>query len=263
MKKPFIPFLLIFIFNDSLAQQQFQLAPPLFKYHSVFFKYWVPASLNFRQDGTQIVYTLNNKEPGVNSAVYQKPVIIKKSFTTLKAKVIGKNFLSSETVQATFIKDGLKIKATEQPKANERFLDNGSKTLFDNDGGIGNLHNKNYLGYQLPEVVIKVTLEKKAKIKSVLINFLQDHDSWIFLPQHILLLYLNKKTNVYEMLAQKEISPGRLIKGSSSVFEILKSTKKIKTSELKIILQSVNAMPDGHPGVGKQSWLFIDEIKIY
>ncbi|SRR5258705_7792622 len=263
MNRIFLPGLIILFFNCCHAQQQFQLDAPMLKYSSVFFTGSAIASLKFEQPGTQIFYTVNNKEPTENDAVYQKPILIKKPQTTLKAKVFGNGFIPSETIEATFIKDGLKIKSIQQTRADEKFPGNGQGTLIDNEGGIADLHNKNFLGYQQDSVEINITLEKKEKIDSVLLNFLQDHDSWIFLPQEIKVFYFNKKTKAFELMAKKEISGNTIAKGSSTVFEIVKSPGKLISDKLKIVLKPLQSLPGGHPGEGKQSWLFIDEIKIY
>ena len=263
MKKIFLPVLIILFLNCCYAQQQFQLAPPMLKSGSVFFRGSAIVQLQFAQPGTRIFYTLNNTEPLENDSVYSKPIVIKKSLTTLKAKVFGKGYLPSEIVEATFIKDGLKIKSIEQPGADEKFTGNGPQTLFDNEGGVPDLHNKNFLGYQKDSIEINVTLEKKEKINSVLLNFLQDHGSWIFLPQKIEVMYFDIKKNMYVPMGKKEIPVDTIIKGSSTVYEIIRAGKKISSDKLKIVLKPVQSLPGGHPGVGKQSWLFIDEIKIY
>jgi hypothetical protein len=262
MKKLFLAGLTFLFFHCSYSQQKFQLAAPILKYNSVFFIGSATASLQFAQPGTQILYTLNGEEPTENDLVYQSPIVIKKSFTTLKAKVFGNSYLPSETVQVTFIKDGSKIKSIEQPAANEKFTGNGAKTLFDNEGGIADMHNKNFLGYQQDSIEINVLLEKKQPIHSLLLDFLQDEGSWIFLPQKIEIFYYNNKRKNFEILAKKEIFTDTIINGNSCVFEIIKPHKKINANKLKIILQPLQHIPEG-PGKGKQGWLFIDEIKIY
>ena len=263
MNRIFLLGLIILFFNCCRAQQQFQLAAPVLKYSSVFFTGSATASLKFEQPGTQIFYTVNNNEPTEHDAIYQKPILIRKSLTTLKAKVFGKGFIPSETIEATFIKDGLKIKSIQQTRSDEKFPGNGPATLFDNEGGIADLHSKNFLGYQQDSVEINITLKEKQKIDSVLLNFLQDHDRWIFLPQEIKVFYFNKKTKAFELMVRKEISGNTIAKGSLTVFEIVKSPGKIISDKLKIMLIPLQSLPGGHPGEGKQSWLFIDEIKIY
>lgn len=262
MNRIFLPGLLILFLNCCYAQE-FQLAPPMLQYSSAFFVKIATASLKFEQQGTEIFYTTNNDEPTEKDAAYHKPIVIKKNFTTLKAKVFGKGFIPSETVMATFIQDGLKIKFVEQTATDEKFHGTGPQALFDNEGGIADLHNKNFLGYQRDSVEIDITLEKKEKINSVLLDFLQDHGSWIFLPQKIQVFYFDKKRNDFEIMEQREILPDSVIKQSSVIYEIITADKKIVSDKLRIIMQPLQSMPEGHPGKGKQAWLFIDEIKIY
>ncbi len=263
MKKIFLPALIFLFLNDCFGQEQFQLAPPMLNYTSAFFIGSTAVSLKFAQPGTQIFYTLNKSDPTRQDAVYKNPILIKKSLITLKAKVFGNGFLPSETVQVTFIKNGLKIKSVEQSPANEKFPGNGSATLFDNRGGIADLHNKNFLGYQNDSVEINVTLDKKQIIHSLLLDFLQDNGSWIFLPRRIQVFYFDNSKNSYEIFGAKEIAPGTVIKGSSTVFEMINAGKKINSNRLRIILEPLQSIPEGHPGKGTPAWLFIDELKIY
>jgi len=263
MKKLLLPVLTLLFFNHCAGQQRFQLAPPILQYHSVFFKDSVTASLQFAQPGTQIFYTLNGEDPTRKDAAYHKPVIIKKSLTTLKAKVFGKGFLPSETIQATFIKDGLKIKSIEESSPNEKYSGNGASTLFDNEGGIADTHSKNFLGYQQDSVEINVTLTKKQPIHSVLLDFLRDEGSWIFLPQQITLFYFDDAKNKFEMISKKEIIADTIAKPNGCVFIMLKTGTKVSANKLKIVVQPLQSIPGWHSGKGKQAWLFIDEVKIY
>jgi len=263
MKKLLLPVLTLLFFNHCIGQQLFQLAPPILQYHSAFFKDSAMASLQFAQPGTQIFYTLNGEEPAQKDAVYRKPVVIKKPLTTLKAKVFGKGFLPSETIQATFIKDGLKIKSIEESSSNEKYPGNGVTTLLDNEGGIADMHNKNFLGYQQDSVEINVTLTKKQSIHSVLLDFLRDEGSWIFPPQKITLFYFDDVKKEFEMMSKKEIIADTIAKANGCVFIMLKTGTKVSANKFKIVVQPLQSIPGWHPGKGKQAWLFIDEIKIY
>ena len=263
MKRSLLPLLTLFVFTNCFGQQQFQLAPPVLKYNSAFFITSAIATLQFKQAGTQIFYTLNGKEPTRKSTVYQSPVLIKKSLTTLKAKVFGARFLPSETVQVTFIKDGLKIKSIEQSMPDEKYPGNGARTLFDNKGGIADMHSRDFFGYQQDSVEIKITLEKKQKVTSVLLDFLQDNGSRIFLPQNIKVYYFNEAKNSYGLLATKEINEDKIVNGSSTTFELIKAGKSVETDNIKIIIVPLQSIPANHAAKGKQSWLFIDEVKIY
>ncbi len=221
----------------------FQLAPPLIKYHSVFFKTSEIVLMQFAQPETKIFFTLNGKEPSQNDSYYNKPILIRKYFTTLKAKVFGNDFLPSETQAITFIKDGVKIKSIQAPEANEKFPANGPQTLFDNEGGMANNQSKNSLGYQNDSVTINVSPEKKQKITSVLLDFLRDYGSWIFLPQSIRVYYFDGTKKEFRFLTVKEITADSSRQGSTTVFEILNTNEKVFSDKLKIVLTPLQSIP--------------------
>ncbi len=243
--------------------QPVQLAPPLLKYQAVFFKDAVTVELQFAQKGTQIHYTLNNKQPTAQDKIYSKPVQLKNSITTVKAITSGEGFLPSAIVSATFIKDGLKIKSIQQTLANERFAGNGINTLVDNEGGLADLNAKTWLGYQSDSVEINIQMEGMQKLSSILIHCLQDHGSWIFLPEQIN-IYCFDKTKQSFLLIADQINPAyEIINGATCEPIIITLPKKVIAEKIKIVLKGVQSLPEGHPGKGKPAWLFIDEIKLY
>ncbi len=136
-----------------------------------FFDRSVNIQLAFAQPGTAIHYTLNNRDPALSDPVYRHPLLIKEGFTTLKARVFGKGFLPSETIATTFIQSGLPIAQLTASTPNARFPGKGHLSLYDNEGGIADLHNINWTGYQGDSVVIDIELEKQSKITGVLGNF--------------------------------------------------------------------------------------------
>ena len=245
------------------AQTPVQLAPPLLKYESAFFKNTATAILKFAQQGTRIYYTLNNQTPTVKSLVYSKPIQIKTNFTSIKAMVAGAGFTTSEIVTATFIKDGLKIKTVEQTPPNERYKGNGATTLIDNKGGLTAVSSATWLGYQTDSVEINITMEHSQPIAAVLINALQDYGSWIFLPQQIQLYGFDKSKQSFQYLTNWIDTSFTNIAGASCQPILMPLSKKITTDTIKIILKGIKSLPDWHQGKGQPGWLFIDEIKLY
>lgn len=245
------------------GQTPVQLAPPLLKYQSVFFKQSATVELKFAQQGTQIYYTLNNQTPTVKDKIYSKPILIRQSFTTLKAMVAGQGFSASEMVTATFIKDGLKIQSIRQTPSSERFHGNGPNTLIDNEGGLTSISSNSWLGYQQDSVEINVVMEGKQKLSSVLINCLQDHGSWIFLPEQIRVYSFEESKQSFQLVGERLDHVNQNIPGASCVPIQVSLSKKIPTAKIKIILRGIKSLPEWHPGKGQPGWLFIDEIKLY
>lgn len=259
MRKSLLLFFLFFV-QYSFGQQQFQLAVPLLKYNSTFFSGSTSVQMIFDQPGAEIYYTLNGKEPTQNDRLYKAPLIIT-ARTIVKAKAFGNFFLPSETSTAEFIKAGKMIRQINFSTPNEKYTSNKADILNDNVGGNTSFTNGEWLGYNNDTVEINIDLDKKEIIRSVLVNILQDENSWIFLPGQILVYYLDKQKTF--LPAGKEIffSESQSPKQCSAK-EIIFSSK-IKTDKLKLILLPLKKIPDWHPGKGNHGWLFIDEIKVY
>lgn len=199
--KKLIVWLPLFISCQSFCQQ-FQLAPPMLKYPSGFFSGNTSFEVIFKQPGAAVHYTLNGKVPTENDLVYTKPVSISNK-TIVKVKAFGKDYLPSETVTANFIKDGKAIDKIQFSKPNEYYANAKADVLHDNIGGIVNYRSGTWLGYDSDTVTISVDLKKKEKINTVLINLLQDENSWIFLPEQLQVSYYNDKRKTYLPLGKE------------------------------------------------------------
>ncbi len=260
IKKLLLPFFL-FLMQDCFGQPTFQLASPMLKYKSAFFSGSTSFEVIFNQPGSQVRYTLNGKEPTENDLLYSTSVPITKR-TQVKVKAFGKNFLPSEIVSATFIKDGKEIHLVSFSKPNESFATSKADILNDNIGGITNHLNGTWLGYDIDTVEINISLKNRETLNYVLINLLQDENSWIFLPEQILVYYYNNKQKAF-VLAGKELFTHETPGSKQCNMREISPAQKIKTDKLKLVLLPLKKIPDWHPGKGNHGWLFIDEIKVY
>ncbi len=263
MKK--IQFLLIFISNAAvlLAQDTFQLAPPILKYASSFFTKEAKIEMLFAEPNTTIHFTTNGEDPTQNDAIYKHPLNISTNFTTVKARVFSKIYQVSDVVATTFIKDGLPIKSVDCTPPNPKYAGSGAETLIDNKGGTTAISSKTWLGFQTDTVEIVLNFNKKQAIKTVLLNLLQDHGSWIFLPEKIDVFSFDKKTKAFQLVGNQSFNQDKEVKGSFSTPSVIDIKKGTKTNKIKLQLYLVNSIPDWHAGRGNKSWIFIDEIKVY
>jgi hypothetical protein len=245
------------------SQQVFQLAPPFIKFSSVFFKTKKVVELSFALAGTVIHYTTNNAEPTEQSPVYSRPLRVSKNFTNIKAKTFGRNFLPSETVKATFIKDGLPLKNVTHSVPDESYTGEGENTLMDNRGGIPVYTSKTWLGFRQDTVSIVIALNKKQRIRAVLFNLLQDYRSWIFFPNKVE-VYSGVNTSVTMVKEAEMLFTAREgVDANVSMPFIINFEKAIKTDVIKLQLYLLKQIPDWHVGKGQSSWIFIDEVKLY
>ncbi len=251
----------LFIGFNSFAQEKFQLAPPMLKFKSAFFADSTSLQVIFNQPGTEIRYTLNGNEPTENDLLYTAPVIITKR-TIVKVKAIGKDFLPSETVTAEFIKEGKAVKQIEFSTPNEFYAKAKKDILYDNAGGFTNYSGGTWIGYDKDTAEVIITLKKKEKVRTVLINMLQDEGSWIFLPESITMFYFGEKTNSWLQVGQQTFEHDKPAPKKCNSYE-LKFRKKVKTNKIRLVISVLKKIPEWHPGKGKHAWFFIDEIKVY
>ena len=246
-----------------LGQTPVQLAPPLLKSSSVFFKQAAIVELKFAQQGTHIYYTLNGQAPTEKDNIYKKPIQIKKSLTTLRAITAGAAFSPSEIVSVTFVKDGLEIKSEQHSNPNEKYQGNGVNTLFDNEGGVANMKSTNWIGYQQDTVEIMVEMKTSQPLHSVLIDFLQDYKSWVFPPQIISVEYFNQSNQTFELFSEKKFEFNKSNNAPECRPILLTAENKIVTDQLKIKLYGFTSLPDWLAGKRRHGWIFVDEIKVY
>ncbi|MGZ8524069.1 MAG: FN3 associated domain-containing protein [Chitinophagaceae bacterium] len=260
IKKLALP-VFIFMMQSCFSQTTFQLAPPMLKYKSAFFSGTTSVQVIFNQPGAEVRYTLNGKEPAEIDLLYSTPLAITKR-TQVKVKAFGNNFLPSETVSATFVKNGKAIQQIKYSKPNESYANSKADILHDNIGGITTYRSGDWLGYDNDTVTITIQLKKKEPINMVLISLLQDENSWIFLPEQLSVYSYDDKTKTFLATGKEEFAHNNPGTKQINLREIA-PTQKIKTDKLKLVLLPLKKIPEWHPGKGNHGWLFIDEIKVY
>jgi hypothetical protein len=242
------------------CQPVFQLAPPLLKYASGFFSGKTKVEIVFNQPGAAVHYTINGNDPTERDPVYRKPVSIYKK-TSFKAKAFGNEFLPSETVTANFISDGKAIEKIEYSKPNESYANAKPDILFDNVGGIVNYRSGGWLGYDNDTVTIFIDLKKKEKINSVLVDLLQDENSWIFLPRQLTLYYYNDFEKRFIPVLTENFNHEHAGPKQCVAHELTPAS--IRAQKLKLQFLPLKIIPGWHNGKGSHGWFFIDEIKVY
>jgi hexosaminidase len=254
----FLSFTFIALFAE--AQNAFQLAPPQIKFNTTFFTNEATIKLIFAQIGAHIRYTTNGVEPSHIDRIYTKPIVITKNLMTIKAKSFSNDFLPSETVSATFVKDGFPFEASFPP-ANSQYVGEGSTTLNNNQGGIADHTLKHWLGYNSDSVTILLSLSKNQQLKSVLFNTMQNQGGWIFFPSKV-------DAFAFDNDQKKFIQIGNIAYSSQQNVDDLRckpfviELNKTTTNQLKLIFHN-QKLPPWHSGKGNNSWIFIDEIKLY
>lgn len=253
---------LLLSFPALRAQDSFQLAPPVLRYPSVFFATTMPVTMQFAMAGTQIHYTLNGQEPTEQDPLYTRPVVLKKKFSMLKARVFGKGFRPSEVVEARFFRQGLAIAKISQSAPRERYPGSGPNTLIDGQGGLPAADSRTWMGFQ-DTVLLSLTLARPARVKQVLLQVLQNQGAWIFLPQQVAVYAAEKGSDQLVLIGSKLPEAGKKDGQTGCRTILLDLGRKVKTGQIVVKIYPLATLPEGHPGQGKPAWLFLDEVKLY
>lgn len=154
---------------------------------------------------------------------------------------------------------GLPITLLTQP--NERYKGKGSFTLVDGIIGATPWKGSEWLGFQEQEIEFKVDLQKTATVSGFEINFLEDHGSWIHLPNLVRVkISKNGKKWKYLKPADIQIYSSTVTKGKHLKFT---STINRKARFVHFVISTFDVIPEGEPGEGKVPWTFIDELIIF
>ena len=245
------------------AQNEFRLAPPVVRYASVFFEKTATVTMQFAQAGTTIRYTTNGQDPTERDPVYTQPVVLKKNRTTLKARVFGSGYLSSEVVKATFFKSGLPIKSISHSPAHEEYIGSGSNTLTDGKGGNTAHRNPTWLGFHQDSVTLILTLEKPQRVKSLFLHVLQNHGAWIFMPQAVEFWGQESGSEEWVLMGRQTVKPLPKSKDAECLALSVDTRSKLKPAQIRVKIFPLERIPEGCPGAGKLAWLFLDEVKLY
>ncbi len=245
------------------AQNEFRLAPPVVRYASVFFEKTATVTMQFAQAGTSIRYTTNGQDPTEKSPAYTQPLVLTKNRTTLKAKVFGSGYRSSEVVEATFFKSGLPIKSISHSPPNERYSGSGNATLTDGKGGNTAHSSQTWLGFQEDSVSLHLTLAKPQRVKTLLLHVLQNHGAWIFMPQAVEFWGQKSGSGEWVLMGRQTVKPLPNNNGPECRAIWVDTDSKIKVTQIGVKIYPLAHIPEGHPGAGKLAWLFLDEVKLY
>ena len=145
-------------------------------------------------------------------------------------------------------------KITATPPPAERYSEGGAFTLVDGITAQEKRVNTEWLGW-LKDVTITVDLGSEQDISHIGIGALNETYSWIHLPKQVEVSISSDGKN-YSPLgsAEAKATVGR------SEFVI---NKAVKARYVRLVVKHAGLIPEGFPGAGKQSWLFLDEIDVH
>jgi hypothetical protein len=144
-------------------------------------------------------------------------------------------------------------------KPHQKYSGESISALVNGVGGTVDYRDPSWQGFEATDLVATIDLGKLKNIQSVKIRFLQDQVVWIFLPKKIQIEHsVDGKT--FDLL--HEFFPSNEFSFKQDIFEFNHSMDEIASRYVRVKGYNINSCPYYHPGAGKPSWIFADEILV-
>ncbi|MGD8538021.1 MAG: GH92 family glycosyl hydrolase [Candidatus Aminicenantes bacterium] len=208
---------------------------------------------------TDIYYTLDGTDPTVQSPVYKQPIRLKKS-ATVKASVVEEGQDPIFVMTARFTKITHNRKIALNTAYSSQYSAGGDMALIDTLRGSDDFRSGTWQGYHGVDIDAVVDLGKRESIKRIATGFLQDQNSWIFMPLEVEYAVSEDGKNFRVIgTSTNDISPeedGTVRKDFGLSF------RATRARFVRIRAKSRKICPPWHPGSGNKAWIFADEILI-
>ncbi|MDX9696050.1 MAG: GH92 family glycosyl hydrolase, partial [Bacteroidales bacterium] len=207
----------------------------------------------------KIFFTVNGENPTTESTQYLNPIVVDKN-TTIKYLAYNSNLGSSNTVELSLVKfpEGRSIEIKNPP--HPQYTGGSDSALIDGIFGDIDFRLGSWQSYYGVDLDAIVDLGKTTTVSYLSVNFLQDINSWIFMPAYVE-FYSSDNGKDFDILGKID----NTIDENNWDVIIKDFTLKInpvKTRYIKVIGKSKIMCPDWHKGAGYKLHIFTDEITI-
>jgi len=115
-------------------------------------------------------------------------------------------------------------------------------------------------GFQGVDVDVVVDLGETQRVNIIRAGFVQDQNSWIFMPEWVE-FSVSSNGEDYKIAGRQEctIDP-KDDGGITHDFSVMTSGMNIRY--IRVLAKNRAICPDWHPGAGERAWVFIDEVLV-
>jgi len=219
-----------------------------------------------------IRFTLDGSDPRADSKRYSKPLQVKGTgslaappasagTTTVRAGTFENGMLLGKIAETRFTAHkamGRTVKLAFPYK--EKYQGGGEFGLTDGLRGTLSHTDGHWQGFEGDDLGAEIDLGEPTAISSLKAGFLQNANSWIFLPVTVEFA-LSDDGRDYRVLATLE-SGTSLPTTEPFLKEFGAKTGHVKARFVRVRAKNIGVCPPGHPGAGGKAWLFVDEIVV-
>ena len=187
---------------------------------------------------------------------YQEPVKVRKTSKMLAvANLNGKNSFFEE---AEFVMIPRGRTAKIKHPYSSQYTAGGDKALINTLRGGDNFTTGNWQGYRGENLEATIDIGKEQFISKIGAGFLQDQNSWIFMPEWVRFEVSPDGVNFTEVGTVQNPIDEKADGGITNDFEI--DFRKQKVKFIRVTAKNPEQCPAWHKGFPEACWLFTDEV---
>ena len=206
----------------------------------------------------KIYYTSRKGLPENQWKLYTGPIRVDKSISlyyfakkdTLKSKVTSMNLVKFPR--------GRSVRLYTKPSA--QYTAGSDSALIDGLYGGDDFRSGGWQGYQGVNLNAVIDLGKRTSISYLSAHFLQDINSWIFMPKAVTFSVSDDGKHFRQLGKVANTVPEDQWGSILKPFTL--RIKPVKTRYVRVIGQSIIDCPSWHKGAGNKAYIFTDEITI-
>jgi hexosaminidase len=212
----------------------------------------VAVELAGRSKEGKLLYSMD-RQP--EAQVYTAPIVVRTSTDITGMYYQDGQLLDSLVLNINVSKaTGKNITLKDPPST--YFPGNGAFTLVDGIINEKGGRTQQSAGFQT-NVDAVIDLDTSQLIRTVMVHALRVGGTYVYPPQ-ALQVYGSADGKTYEQLGSTKTFTQA---GEKAIMRIDFSPKK--TRYVRVVVERLEAVPEGRPGVGEKTWLFVDEIEIH
>jgi hexosaminidase len=153
---------------------------------------------------------------------------------------------------------GTRITITTPPAPN--YPGDGAFTLVNgvqNEKGL--LRSREFLGFSGTDCEALIDLGRAQQINNVKAHVFEQTPSWIYRPKFFQVL-ISPDNNIYTEMGITDVVQFNDATNRNAVMTV--QQKSVAARYIKVKLGNYGIVPEGSPGAGNKTWLFVDEIEV-
>ena len=211
-------------------------------------------------DDKKIHYTTDGKKVTANDSVYRAPIVLERPcivkaacFNALGEAMRAERYFSYHKAMG-------KLKQLNSPAGNYRpeYSGGGDNALLDGNLGSDDYTDGHWQGFYGTDADFEIDLGKYQKVNALNIGFLVNAHDWILRPNEVEIYTSNDGKN-YKPFKTFTLITEIPLTGNHTFRERFE-TPNLSARYLRIVVKNPGLLPEGLPGAGYDSWIFMDEV---